>query len=107
MKTGNDVIIKIDVQGAKSIKKIAPEAVFIFLMPPNLQDLESRLTRRLSETTSTLKLRLMTAEVEMEKAPDFDHVIINHEGLLAETIKELNRVVEIERLRIPPRRVSI
>ena len=107
MKTGKDVIIKIDVQGAESIKKIAPEAVFIFLMPPNVQDLESRLTRRLSETTSTLKLRLMTAEVEMEKAPDFDHVIINHEGLLAETIKELNRVVEIERLRIPPRRVSI
>ena len=107
MRTGKDVIIKIDVQGAESIKKIAPEAVFIFLMPPNVQDLESRLTRRLSETTSTLKLRLMTAQGEMEKASDFDHVIVNHEGLLGETITELNRVVETERLRIPPRTVSI
>ncbi|MEE2884433.1 MAG: guanylate kinase [Chloroflexota bacterium] len=107
MRTGKDVIIKIDVQGAESIKKIAPEAVFIFLMPPNVQDLESRLTRRLSETASTLKLRLMTAQGEMEKASNFDHVIVNHEGLLDDTITELNRVVETERLRIPPRKVSI
>ena len=107
METGKDVIIKIDVQGAESIKKLAPEAVFIFLMPPNVRDLESRLTRRLSETTNTLKLRLLTAESEMEKASDFDHVIINHEGRLDDTIKELNKVAKVERLRVPPRKVSI
>lgn len=107
MGIGKDVIMKIDVQGAESIKKIAPEAVFIFLMPPNIRDLKSRLTRRLSETSGTLKLRMLTAEIEMKEASKFDHVIINHEGRLEDTIRELNKVVETERRRVRPRQATV
>ncbi len=104
---GRDVMIKADVQGAVTIRELAPEAVFIFLAPPDLDALTLRLSQRLTESPETLRTRLQTAEEEMTKASDFDHVVVNHNGRLDEAVREIEAVVERERARKPPRRVQL
>ena len=107
LERGQDVIMRVDVQGAAAIKLLAPEAVFIFLRPSSVEDLSLRLERRMSETPEALRLRLRTAESEMERAGEFDHVVVNVDGRLDDTIREIEGIVELERRRSPSRRVVI
>jgi guanylate kinase len=98
LKRGKDVIVKIDVQGAKTIKNLAPNALYIFLAPPNMDQLEKRLTERMTESSDSLKIRFETAAKEMKSASWFDHVIINHENQLDLAVAEIQNVVKIARL---------
>ena len=107
LRDGLDVIVKADVQGAATIKKLAPEAVFIFLAPPDMAELARRLTERLTESPQTLRNRLRTAESEMRRATEFDHVVVNRHGGLDEAMAEIERVAALERRRTPPRRVFL
>ena len=107
MSAGKDVIIKADVQGARTIRKEAPEALAIFLAPTGIEDLERRLTDRLTESPEALALRLQTAADEMKEAEEFDHVVYNPEGQLDQAVGEIVRVVEAEKQRVPPRRVDL
>ena len=91
---GKDVIIKIDVQGAQTIKKLESEALYIFLAPPNSQQLEKRLTERMTESSNSLKIRLDTAAQEMKSATWFDHIVINHENQLDRAVAEIQKIVE-------------
>ena len=104
---GLDVIIKIDVQGAATIKALAPEALFVFLAPPDIQELRKRMGERMTETPDTLTLRLATAEVEMREASEFDYVVVNHVGRLDDAVAEIDSIVTQERRRVPARRVAI
>ena len=88
---GKDVIIKIDVQGAQTIKKLASEALYIFLAP---EQLEKRLTERMTESSNSLKIRLETATQEMKSATWFDHIVINHENQLDRAVAEIQKIVE-------------
>lgn len=76
---GRDVILEIDVQGAEAVIKKVPEAVAIFIMPPNFEVLRERLTRRNTETPEDLALRLRNSVYEMQKFEMFDYVIVNDE----------------------------
>ena len=96
---GKDVIIKIDVQGAQTIKKLASEALYIFLAPPNSQQLEKRLTERMTESSNSLKIRLDTAAQEMKSATWFDHIVINHENQLDRAVAEIQKIVENTRIK--------
>ena len=107
MSAGKDVIIKADVQGARTIRKEAPEALAIFLAPTGMGDLERRLTDRLTESPEALALRLQTAANEMKESEDFDHVVYNPEGRLDQAVNEIVRLVEAEKKRVPPRRVDL
>ena len=98
LKEGKDVIVKIDVQGAKTIKSLAPNALYIFLAPPDMDQLEKRLTERMTESPDSLKIRFETAAKEMKSASWFDHVIINHENQLDLAVAEIQNVVKIARL---------
>jgi guanylate kinase len=80
LAAGRDVIVKVDVQGAASIKKIVPQAVFIFLATPSLEELARRLRRRRTESPADLELRLRTAEAELEKLHLFDYIVFNRRG---------------------------
>ena len=104
---GQDVIIKVDVQGAASIKKLAHEAVFVFLAPPSMDELAHRLTQRMTESADALKLRLQTAKSEMDEASKFDHVVVNHDDRLDDAVKEIEAIASKERRRNPPRRVFL
>ena len=94
LKTGSDVIIKIDVQGAQTIKKLAPMALYIFLAPPDTDQLEKRLTERMTESPESLTLRLKTAAEEMKSANWFDHIVINHENQLDSAVSEIQNIVK-------------
>ncbi len=102
---GQDVILKIDVQGADNIRRLVPGAVYVFLAPPDMSELEHRLTRRRTESTETLKVRLATAAKELEEAAKFDYVVVNRTGRLDEAVEEINTIIRRERGR--PGRVQI
>ena len=77
-------IIKADVQGAETIRALAPEALAIFLAPTGMEELEARLTARLTESPGALALRLKTAANEMREAQKFDHIVYNPDGRIDE-----------------------
>lgn len=104
LQQGRDVIIKADVQGAATIRRLVPDAIFIFLAPPSMEELARRLGQRMTESPEALALRLRTAEAEMRETSSFDHVVVNHKGRLDDTVAEIERILEQERSRVPPRR---
>ena len=77
VKSGKDVILEIEVQGAAQIKAAYPEAIFIFVIPPTLKELENRLIGRNTETDEIIKKRLQRAKEELYLYKEYDYVIIN------------------------------
>jgi guanylate kinase len=104
---GLDTIVKVDVQGASTIKKILPRAVFIFLTPPSLEELEKRLRRRHSESSEDLALRLEKAEKEMKSLPLFDYVITSRQNKLDEVVSQIDSIIIAEKCRVKPRAVRL
>ena len=107
LSAGRDVIVKTDVQGAATIKRLSADALIIFLAPPSLDELAQRLTARMTESTEELSLRLATAELEMREAANFDYVVVNRQRGLDDAVEEIERIVEKERHRTPARWVSL
>jgi len=99
---GRDVLVKVDIQGATTIKKILPQAVFIFLTPPSKKELITRLKKRNTESASALALRLKTAEEEIEKLPMFDYVVVNKQGKIDRVVSEIKAIIVAEKLRVTP-----
>jgi len=104
---GEDVVVKVDVQGAATIKSIVPEAVFIFLAPPSMEELEGRLRQRKTEPDHDLKLRAETACQEMESLPMFDYVVTNHRDRLELTLSQIEAIITAEKCRVKPRSIEI
>jgi guanylate kinase len=100
---GKDTILKVDIQGAATIKKILPQAVFIFLTPLSKEDLVTRLRERDSESSSDLELRLKTAEEEMKRLPMFDYVVVNKQGQMDKVVSDIKAIIIAEKLRAAPR----
>jgi len=107
LSKGVDAIVKVDIQGAATIKKILPQAVFIFLRPPSLKELENRLRRRRSESSEDLTLRLEKATEEIKSLPLFDYVITSHQNKLDEVISQIDAIVTTEKCRVKPRIVKL
>ena len=95
---GLDVIVKIDVQGAATIRRLASDAVLVFIAPPTIEELERRLRNRMTESRDSLETRLGMAEKEMADAGWFDHVVINESGGLDETVDRVVEIIARERL---------
>jgi guanylate kinase len=107
LSQGVDTIVKVDVQGAATIKEILPQAVFIFLTPPSVEELEKRLRRRRSESSEDLALRLERAKGEIKSLPLFDYVITSHQNKLDEVISQIDAIVAAEKRRVKPRTVEL
>ena len=90
---GVHVIIKADIQGAATIRESVPDAVLIFLDPPDIPELTRRLTERMTESPEALKLRIATAKREMEEGSKFDHRVVNHNGRLDDAVAEIKRII--------------
>jgi guanylate kinase len=104
---GQDTIIKVDVQGAASIKKIHPEAVFIFILPPSMSELSKRLTQRCTETAVDLSKRLETAEIELGQVCNFDYVVMNPCNDIDSAIQDILAIVKAEKCRVKPRQIKL
>lgn len=97
VKNGKDVILEIEVEGAMQIKEIYPEAVFIFVVPPSLDELENRLVGRNTETREVIDRRLGRAKEELALYKQYDYVVVNDR--LVEAIEEIQCIVRAEKLR--------
>lgn len=107
LASGQDVIMRLDVQGAATVRKLAPEAVLIFLTTESEDALVRRLKARQSETVENLSLRIATARQELKRAAEFDYVIVNADGHLEETVDTVVAIIQAEHQRVNPRRVSL
>ena len=107
MSTGKDVVLRIDVQGAASIRAMYPDALLIFLTTRNEDELEKRLQARKSETPEGLKLRIATARQELRRIKEFDYVVVNPEDHLEDAVDTIEAIIRAEHARVTPRKVEL
>ncbi len=105
LRAHNVVIIKPDPQGMRKLKKILPDALTVFIKPPSIESLRRRLMQRGTETEEARELRLRNAVVEMAAAPEYDHVVVNEDGELDQTVERVKRIIVEEAKR--PRRYDL
>jgi len=98
LKTGKDIILEIDIQGARQVKRNYPNAIFIFLIPPSLEVLRNRLEKRGSEDEINKDLRLKNAEREMKELASYDYIIVNDQ--ITETVNKLKAIIIAEKCRL-------
>ena len=96
LESGRNVMLKIDVQGAATVRKLYPESVLIFLAPPDMDSLDSRLRERGTEEGEALRIKLETAREEMNAATWFDYRVVNRDGMIDDAVYEIDRIASIE-----------
>ena len=104
---GRHVLIRVDVQGARRLRTIVPEAVFIFVAPPSTESLRVRLLERGVNSAEDMDTRLRAADVEIREASMFDHVVVNEDDRQDEAVVKVREIIRRESMRCPPRRVKI
>ncbi len=104
---GRDTIVKVDIQGAATIKKILPQAVFIFLMPASMEELALRLKQRHTESPSDLTLRIKTAEEEIKQLPLLDYIVVNKQDEIDLAVSEIKAIITAEKCRVAPKEITL
>jgi len=94
--SGRDALLEIDWQGAQQVRRLYPEAIGVFILPPSAAELERRLVQRGQDAPEVIRRRMAAAEVEMSHAAEFDYVIINKD--FEEARRDLAAVVRAARL---------
>ncbi len=98
LKSGKDVLLEIDTQGAMQIKKAYPDAIFIFILPPSMKELRRRITNRGTEDASTMELRLREALTEIEYVEKYDYAVVNDQLIVA--VDRVKTIVRAEHLKV-------
>ncbi len=99
LDSGKDVVLRIDVQGAATIRNLIPEATTIFLTAPTEEELVNRLRERKADPPGQLKLRIAMARQEMKRIDEFQYVVINRDNLLNETVEQVRSIIVAEKCR--------
>jgi guanylate kinase len=107
LASGKDVVMRLDVQGAETIRKLCPDSLMIFLSPQDEREMVERLQVRKTETPEGLKLRIATAQQEMTHLSSFDYVVINREQHLDETVDTIISIIVAEHHRVQQREVTL
>jgi len=100
LASGKDVIMRIDVQGAATIRRLIPNAVTIFLTAESEEELVRRLLERKTEADEKLKMRIATARQELKRIVDFDYVVVNRGNQLEETVEQVLSIIAAEKSRV-------
>jgi len=103
---GKDVVLKIDVQGAATIRNLLPGAVLVFLTLPSLEEYERRLRQRKTESDTDLKVRLGKVTEELRSMLIFDYVVVNRQDELDGAVDQIKAIVAAEKCRVNPRVVQ-
>lgn len=107
LASGTDVILRVDVQGADTLRRLCPEAVLIYLIPSNEAEWLERLRARKTETTESLAIRIQTARSELEHLAKFDYVVVNAHDRLDEAVDTIIAIIDAEHHRVEPRKVCL
>jgi len=107
LASGKDVVMRVDVQGAETVRKLAPEALLIFITTENGEELERRLRERKTETPDELALRIATARKELKRVEAFDYIVINSDDRQDETVDQVKAIIDAEHHRVQPRKVTL
>ncbi len=107
LESGNDVMMRVDVQGAATLREIYPEVLLIFLTVQDEKELENRLFQRKKDKPEEIKLRIATARQEMKRIKEFDYVVVNRGDQLDETVKTISAIIRAEHHRVQPRKVTL
>jgi len=105
--SGKDVVLRVDVQGAATIRRLCPEALLIFLMPRSMAELVGRLQARKTESPEALALRKKTAIEEMGRVSEFDYVVVNGDGQLDGTVDNILAIIKAEHHCVHPRKATL
>ena len=107
LATGTDVVMRLDVQGAETVKKKVPEAISIFVMAPSLDALVQRLSRRGSDSPEQVERRLRVALSEMECISSFDYVVVNRDGELDSAVDRIVAIMDAVKSRTRRREIVV
>jgi guanylate kinase len=107
LQSGQDVVLRVDVQGAATLKRLIPEAVFIFLTASSEEELVARLSNRKTESPESLRIRIATAREEMRRVPEFDYVVVNAAERLEAAVQDVISIIRAEHCRAHPRVVRL
>ena len=107
LESGKDVIMRVDVQGAATIREISPQACLIFLTAQNDAELVERLKLRKTETPRSLNKRIATAREELQRMHEFDYVVLNRNSHLDEAVDTILAIIRAEHHRTSPQKVTL
>lgn len=105
--SGKDVVMRLDVQGAATIRKLYPEALLIFILPESEEELIERLKSRHTESGVDLEKRIATAREELARVKEFDYMVVNAKNRLDEAVDVILAIIRAEHHRVTPRRVIL
>ena len=107
LRIGRDVLLKIDVQGAATVRRKVADAIFIFLMPGSAEEQVERLTNRQTETEEEQVRRLAEARTELAQREEFEYCIVNRQGQIEEAVTHLHAIMLAEHCRTKPRYLNV
>jgi len=107
LQSGKDVVMRIDVQGAATIRELSPDALLVFLTAKDEEELVARLRERKTETPEGIKLRIATARQEMKRIGEFDYVVINRDYQLDDTVDTIMAIIQAEHHSVFPRKARL
>jgi guanylate kinase len=107
LESGQDVVMRIDVQGAETVRSLCPEALLIYLMPETEEALIRRLRLRQTESAEQLQLRIDTARQELRRIQAFDYFVVNADHRLDEAVDVIRAIIDAEHHRVHARRVTL
>lgn len=104
LKSGKDVVAKVDVQGAATLRRLYPQAVVIFITPRTVEEWTNRLKRRNTETEESMKIRVETARKEVDQIELFDYIVVNAEGKIETAVEDIISIINAEHHRVDHRK---
>jgi guanylate kinase len=107
LASGRDVVMRLDVQGAATVRALVPDAILVFLVPDSEEELLQRLHGRKTETAAELQRRVKTMREEMKRIPEFDYVVVNRDGQLDRAVEAIVAIMHAEKCRTKQREIRL
>lgn len=107
LASGRDVVMRLDVQGAATVRALVPDAILVFLIPGSEEELLQRLHGRKTETARSLQRRVGTMREEMKRIPEFDYVVVNRDGELDRAVEAIVAIMHAEKCRTKQREIRL
>jgi guanylate kinase len=107
LASGQDVLMRLDVQGAATVRRLVAEAVLIFITAPSEEELIARLQARKTEPPDQLQLRMATSRQEMKRMSEFEYVVVNREACIDKTVNDVLAIIRAEHCRVRQRVVNL